>query len=50
MEDMEYGKKQVFARARGITLYEIVQRIEIGVKVIETDHPESRLLSRTLTL
>ena len=32
-------KNELFARERGITFEEIVQRIESGAKVIETDHP-----------
>jgi uncharacterized DUF497 family protein len=32
-------KNEVLARERGITFEEIVQRIESGAKVIETDHP-----------
>ena len=30
---------EILARERGITFEEIVQRIESGAKVIETDHP-----------
>lgn len=30
------------ARERGITFEEIVQRIEAGAKVIETDHPNPK--------
>ena len=36
---MERGKNEILARERGITFEEIVQRIESGAKVIETDHP-----------
>ena len=32
-------KNEILARERGITFEEIVQRIESGAKVIETDHP-----------
>ena len=32
-------KNEILARERGITFEEIVQRIESGTKVIETDHP-----------
>lgn len=32
-------KNETLARERGITFEEIVQRIESGAKVIETDHP-----------
>jgi len=32
-------KNDILARERGITFEEIVQRIESGAKVIETDHP-----------
>ena len=39
-------KKQVLAMERGIAFDEIVQRIEIGAKVIETYHPNSRYLQR----
>ncbi len=32
-------KNEILARERGITFEEIVQKIESGAKVIETDHP-----------
>jgi uncharacterized DUF497 family protein len=32
-------KNEILARERGITFEEIVQGIESGAKVIETDHP-----------
>jgi uncharacterized DUF497 family protein len=32
-------KNEILARERGITFEEIVQKIEAGAKVIETDHP-----------
>ena len=32
-------KNEILARERGITFEEIVQRIESGARVIETDHP-----------
>ncbi len=32
-------KNEILVRERGITFEEIVQRIESGAKVIETDHP-----------
>ncbi len=32
-------KNEILARERGITFEEIVQRIQSGAKVIETDHP-----------
>ena len=32
-------KNETLARERGITFEEIIQRIESGAKVIETDHP-----------
>lgn len=35
-------KNETLARERGITFEEIVQRIESGVKVIETDHPNKK--------
>ena len=35
-------KNKVLARERGITFEEIVQRIEFGAKVIETDHPNKK--------
>ena len=35
-------KNQVLARERGITFEEIVQRIESGAKVIETDNPNKK--------
>ncbi|MDY6830310.1 MAG: DUF4258 domain-containing protein [Thermodesulfobacteriota bacterium] len=35
-------KNEVLARERGITFEEIVQRIEAGAMVIETDHPNPK--------
>ena len=35
-------KNEILARERGITFEEIVQRIESGAKVIETDHPKKK--------
>ena len=35
-------KNGILARERGITFEEIVQRIDSGAKVIETDHPNKR--------
>ncbi len=35
-------KNEVLLRERGITFEEIVQRIESGSKVIETDHPNQK--------
>jgi len=35
-------KNEVLAQERGITFEEIVQRIESGAKVIETDHPNRK--------
>lgn len=35
-------KNEILARQRGITFEEIVQRIESGAKVIETDHPNKK--------
>ena len=35
-------KNQILAMERGITFEEIVQRIESGAKVIETDHPNKK--------
>jgi len=35
-------KNDILARERGITFEEIVQRIESGGKVIETDHPNKK--------
>ncbi|MCD6199231.1 MAG: DUF4258 domain-containing protein [Deltaproteobacteria bacterium] len=32
-------KNEVLARERGITFEEVVQKIEAGTKIIETDHP-----------
>ena len=32
-------KNEILARERGITFEEIVQKIESGSRVIETDHP-----------
>jgi uncharacterized DUF497 family protein len=35
-------KNEILLRERGITFEEIVQRIELGTKVIETDHPNQK--------
>ena len=35
-------KNEILLRERGITFEEIVQRIESGAKVIETDHPNQK--------
>jgi uncharacterized DUF497 family protein len=35
-------KNATLARERGITFEEIVQKIESGAKVIETDHPNRK--------
>jgi len=35
-------KNEILANERGITFEEIVQKIESGVKVIETDHPNKK--------
>ncbi len=35
-------KNEILARERGITFEEIVQKIESGAKVIETDHPNKK--------
>ncbi len=35
-------KNEVLAEERGITFEEIVQKIESGAKVIETDHPNKK--------
>ena len=35
-------KNEVLARDRGITFEEIVQRIESGASVIETEHPNKK--------
>ncbi len=35
-------KNEVLARERGITFEEIVKRIELGAKIIETDHPNKK--------
>ncbi len=35
-------KNEILFRERGITFEEIVQRIESGTKVIETDHPNQK--------
>jgi uncharacterized DUF497 family protein len=32
-------KNELLARERGITFEEIVKHIELGAKIIETDHP-----------
>ena len=32
-------KNEALARERGITFEEVVQKIEAGAKIIETDHP-----------
>jgi len=36
------SKNEILARERGITFEEIVERIESGVKVIETNHPNQK--------
>jgi uncharacterized DUF497 family protein len=35
-------KNEALARERGITFEEIVKRIELGAKIIETDHPNKK--------
>jgi len=35
-------KNEIIAKERGITFEEIVQRIEAGAKVIETEHPNKK--------
>jgi uncharacterized DUF497 family protein len=35
-------KNEILLRGRGITFEEIVQKIESGSKVIETDHPNRK--------
>jgi uncharacterized DUF497 family protein len=35
-------KNEILARERGITFEEIVQKIECGAKIIETDHPNKK--------
>ncbi|MBU3956120.1 DUF4258 domain-containing protein [bacterium] len=35
-------KNKILAKERGITFEEIVQRIEAGAKVIETEHPNKK--------
>ena len=35
-------KNEILAISRGITFEEIVQRIQSGAKVIETDHPNKK--------
>jgi len=35
-------KNEILALERGITFEEIVQRIESGAKIIETDHPNKK--------
>ena len=35
-------KNEILALNRGITFEEIVQRIQSGAKVIETDHPNNK--------
>ena len=35
-------KNEILAKQRGITFEEIVQKIESGVKIIETDHPNKK--------
>ena len=35
-------KNEVLARERGITFEEIVQRVESGAKIIETNHPNKK--------
>lgn len=39
-------KNEILALNRGITLEEIVQRIQSGAKVIETDHPDKKKYSK----
>jgi len=34
-------KNEILAKQRGITFEEVVQNIESGAKVIETDHPNT---------
>jgi len=43
-------KNEILARERGITFEEIVQRIESGAKVIETDHPSKEKYPNQKTL
>ena len=35
-------KNEILAKERGITFEEVVERIESGVKVVETDHPNKK--------
>ena len=35
-------KNEILSRERGITFEEIVQKIESGARVIETDHPNKK--------
>ncbi len=35
-------KNELLARERGITFEEIVQRIESGAQIVETDHPNQQ--------
>lgn len=35
-------KNEILARERGITFEEIVQRIDSGARVIETEHPNKK--------
>ena len=35
-------KNEILARERGITFEEIVKRIELGAKIVETDHPNQK--------
>jgi uncharacterized DUF497 family protein len=35
-------KNEILARERGITFEEIVIRIELGAKILETDHPNKK--------
>lgn len=35
-------KNEILAKERGITFEEIIQRIEAGAKVIETEHPNKK--------
>ena len=35
-------KNEMLAKKRGITFEEIVERVESGAKVIETDHPNKK--------
>ena len=39
---MNAEKNEILARQRGITFEEIVKRIELGAKIVETDHPNQK--------